>query len=190
MGDWRGAAPQARASGRTASGGGGEWIERTVRFFYVQRRTVGLRTQLCLRAPDGCELGWKDFASGRVVIRDQTARGALAQAILEASGDVHLPVAAERVPGIALDIPAGAMLAHLRLRSAAVVVGKERTVDSRPRLDATFLWPGKRTVALGFVDLGSGTRHLSPDASPGLDPETRDQLLEAVAARRPHEPYP
>lgn len=183
------------------------WIERNVRFFYLHPRTVGRRAHLCLRAPDGSELGWKDVGSGRVMVRDQTDRSGLVRAVLEAAGPAHMPLPAENLPGVPLDIPSGPLLAQLRLRSAGIVVGKESAGrepggtepagGSSPaghghRLYATVAWPGKSTITLGYVDLRTGLLHPRPASAvgPALAPDAAYQLLQAVAARRPRERYP
>jgi hypothetical protein len=191
MGD----ALQATARGKNGPGqhgrdGAAAWIDWAVRMFYVHPRTVGLRAQLCLRAPDGRELGWKDVGSGRVMVRDRTIPGTLVRAILEAAGPAEVPLPSDNLPGVALDIPGGAVLAQLRLRSAAILVGKESPENGDHRLYATFARPGKDTVSLGYVDLRTGERHLAAESGSLLDSETAVQLLQAVAVRRPCERYP
>lgn len=183
-------APRAHHVGWLAPVGTRAWIDRAARLYYVHPRTVGRRAQLCLRAPDGCELGWKDVASGRVMVRDPANRGSLVRAILEAAGPAHVPLSSDNLPGVALDIPGGTVLAQLRLRSAAILVGKESPEGEGHRLYATFAQPGKCTVTLGYMDLGTGSRHRRPEAGAALDPETADQLLDALVEHRPTEHYP
>lgn len=166
------------------------WIDRAVRLFYVHPRRVGRRSQLCLRAPDGSELGWKDVGSGRVMVRDQANGGSLARAILEAAGPAQLPLAPDNLPGIALDVPGGAVLAQLRLRSAAILVGKELEEGGDHHLYATFARPGRETIGLGYVDLRSGARYPSPESAARLEPETAAQLLHTVVDCRPREHFP
>jgi hypothetical protein len=197
----------ARGTGKPgpqATDDGTAWIDWAVRIFYVHPRTIGRRAQLCLRDPEGRELGWKDLASGRVMVRDQVGRSSLVRAILEAAGPPPAPLSAENLPGVALDIPGGAVLAQLRLRSAALLIGRESGApgdrgtnghgdghgDGHHRLYATFARPGRDTVALGYVDLQTGDPHASPESASALDPETAAQLLHAVMERRPREHLP
>lgn len=170
-------------------------IEQSFRFFYLHPRDVGRRAQLCLRAADGVELGWKDLASGRVVVRDRADGGRLSTAILQAAGSAHEPLPADDLPGVPLDIPSGPLLAQLRLRSAGLLVSKETAAGEGHRLYATLAWPGRSTISLGYADLGTGARHPRVDGARGvhhaaLDPGVVDELLAAAVACRPLERYP
>jgi hypothetical protein len=191
MGDALHAADVGRASpGDAGSAPVAAWIDRAVRFFYLHPRTVGRRAQLCLRGADGTELGWKDVTTERVMVRDTTDQVRLVRAILEGAGPVEAPVSAAELPGVALDVPAGALLAQLRLRSAAVLVAKEISRGGDHRLSVTFARPGQSTLTLGSVDLRSGACHPRPESESALGVEATAQLLQAAAAHLPRERYP
>ncbi len=165
------------------------WIDRNVRLFYLLPRIVGRRAQLCLRGPDGSELGWKDVGRGTVLVRAREDRE-LAHAILRAAGPANAPLPADDLPGVPLDIPSGRLLAQLRVRSAAILIGKEQRSEGYHRMYATFAWPGRTTVGLGHVDLQTGTRQLHLDGASGIEHAMAVDLLEAVAGRRPRQLYP
>jgi hypothetical protein len=164
-------------------------VDRNARFLYVHQRRVGRREQLCLRSGDGTELGWKDLASCRVMVRAEGDDGRLARAVLESAGLAGVLLPPHDLPAIAPDIPAGRLLAHLRLRSAPILIGWE-TFATGPRLLGTYTYPGQHSVALGYVDLETGALHPLRSGDGRLVPETLAALLGLLAERRPADYFP
>lgn len=164
-------------------------VDRNARFLYVHPRRVGRRAQLCLRSADGNELGWKDVATCKVMVRAGGEDGRLARAVLEAAGLAGVLLPPHDLPAIAPDVPAGSLLALLRLRSAPILIGWETSSEGR-RLFGTYTYPGLHSVALGYVDLESGRLHPLVGGEGRLLPETVVMLLGLLAERRPAVYYP